>query len=84
MTAFASLNRQPVDTQLAGIVLRDLIADSATSEITAPTTTWRRLDFFSVSMDELCEPGKTKALAQARQIAMYLCREQADLSLPRS
>ena len=28
-------------------------------------------------------PGKTRALAQSRQIAMYLCRELTDLSLPK-
>ncbi len=83
VTAFASLNRQPVDTQLAEIVLRDLIPDSAASEITAPTIMAVTADFFSVSIEELCGPGKTKALAQARQIAMYLCRELTDLSLPR-
>nr|WP_211177765.1 chromosomal replication initiator protein DnaA [Pseudonocardia acidicola] len=83
VTAFASLNRQPVDTQLAEIVLRDLIPDSAASEITAPTIMAVTADFFGVTMDELCGPGKTKALAQARQIAMYLCRELTDLSLPR-
>ncbi len=83
VTAFASLNRQPVDTQLAEIVLRDLIPDSAASEITAPTIMAVTADFFGLSMDELCGPGKTKALAQSRQIAMYLCRELTDLSLPR-
>ncbi|WP_449301281.1 chromosomal replication initiator protein DnaA [Pseudonocardia hispaniensis] len=83
VTAFASLNRQPVDTQLAEIVLRDLIPDSAASEITAPTIMAVTAEFFDVTMDELCGPGKTKALAQARQIAMYLCRELTDLSLPR-
>ena len=83
VTAFASLNRQGVDTQLAEIVLRDLIPDSATSEITAPTIMAVVADFFGVSMEELCGPGKTKALAQTRQIAMYLCRELTDLSLPR-
>jgi chromosomal replication initiator protein len=83
VTAFASLNRQPVDTQLAEIVLRDLIPDSAASEITAPTIMAVTADFFGVSIEELCGPGKTKALAQARQIAMYLCRELTDLSLPR-
>ncbi len=83
VTAFASLNRQPVDTQLAEIVLRDLIPDSAASEITAPTIMAVVADFFGVTMDELCGPGKTKALAQSRQIAMYLCRELTDLSLPR-
>jgi len=83
VTAFASLNRQPVDTQLAEIVLRDLIPDSAASEITAPTIMAVTAEFFDITMDELCGPGKTKALAQARQIAMYLCRELTDLSLPR-
>jgi len=83
VTAFASLNRQPVDTQLAEIVLRDLIPNSATSEITAPTIIAVVAEFFALSMDELCGPGKTKAVAQARQIAMYLCRELTDLSLPR-
>ncbi|GAA1873388.1 chromosomal replication initiator protein DnaA [Pseudonocardia ailaonensis] len=83
VTAFASLNRQPVDTQLAEIVLRDLIPDSAASEITAPTIMAATAEFFDITMDEMCGPGKTKALAQARQIAMYLCRELTDLSLPR-
>ncbi len=83
VTAFASLNRQPVDTQLAEIVLRDLIPDSGASEITAATIMAVVAEFFGVTMDELCGPGKTKALAQSRQIAMYLCRELTDLSLPR-
>jgi len=67
----------------AEIVLRDLIPDSANSEITAPTIMAVTADFFGVSIEDLCGPGKTKALAQARQIAMYLCRELTDLSLPR-
>ncbi|MBW0104777.1 chromosomal replication initiator protein DnaA [Pseudonocardia sp. KRD291] len=83
VTAFASLNRQPVDTQLAEIVLRDLIPDSAASEITAPTIMAVTAEFFGVTLDDLSGPGKTKALAQARQISMYLCRELTDLSLPR-
>ncbi|MEJ2886831.1 chromosomal replication initiator protein DnaA [Actinomycetospora aeridis] len=83
VTAFASLNRQPIDLQLAEIVLRDLIPDSRQSEITAPTIMAVTAEFYGVSIDDLCGPGKTKALALARQIAMYLCRELTDLSLPR-
>jgi chromosomal replication initiator protein len=83
VTAFASLNRQGVDIQLAEIVLRDLIPDSAGSEITAATIMAVTAEFFGMTMDEMCGPGKTKAVAQSRQIAMYLCRELTDLSLPR-
>jgi chromosomal replication initiator protein len=83
VTAFASLNRQPVDNQLAEIVLRDLIPDEAAHEIGAPHIMAVTAEFFGVTIDELCGPGKTKHVAQARQIAMYLCRELTDLSLPR-
>ncbi|HVV20503.1 MAG TPA: chromosomal replication initiator protein DnaA, partial [Pseudonocardiaceae bacterium] len=83
VTAFASLNRQPVDVQLAEIVLRDLIPDSQAPEISASTIMAVTAEFFGVTMDDLCGPGKTKALAQARQISMYLCRELTDLSLPK-
>ncbi|MDR7302013.1 chromosomal replication initiator protein DnaA [Haloactinomyces albus] len=83
VTAFASLNQQPVDVQLAEIVLRDLIPDSHTPEITAGTIMAVTAEFFEVTVDDLCGPGKTKALAQARQIAMYLCRELTDSSLPK-
>jgi chromosomal replication initiator protein len=83
VTAFASLNRQPVDVALAEIVLRDLIPDSQTPEITTATIMAVTAEFFGVTIDDLCGPGKTKALAQARQIAMYLCRELTDSSLPK-
>jgi chromosomal replication initiator protein len=83
VTAFASLNQQPVDVGLAEIVLRDLIPDSQVPEISAAIIMAVIAEFFAVSMDDLCGPGKTKALAHARQIAMYLCRELTDLSLPK-
>lgn len=83
VTAFASLNQQPVDVGLAEIVLRDLIPDSQVPEISAATIMAVTAEFFSVTIDDLCGPGKTKALAHARQISMYLCRELTDLSLPK-
>ena len=83
VTAFASLNRQPVDVQLAEIVLRDLIPDSHAPEVTAPTIMAVTAEYFGVTIDDLCGKGKTKALANARQISMYLCRELTDLSLPK-
>jgi chromosomal replication initiator protein len=83
VTAFASLNQQPVDVSLAEIVLRDLIPDSQAPEISAPTIMATTAEFFDLTVDDLCGPGKTKALATARQIAMYLCRELTDMSLPK-
>jgi len=83
VTAFASLNKQQVDLSLAQIVLRDLVRDSVSNDIDAATIMAVTAEFFGVSMDELTGPSKTRAIASARQMAMYLCRELTDLTLPK-
>lgn len=83
VTAFASLSKTTIDKSLAEIVLRDLIADASTMQISTATIMAATAEYFETSVEELRGPGKTRALAQARQIAMYLCRELTDLSLPR-
>jgi chromosomal replication initiator protein len=83
VTAFASLNKTPIDKSLAEIVLRDLIADAGTMQISAAAIMAATAEYFETTIEELRGPGKTRALAQSRQIAMYLCRELTDLSLPK-
>ncbi len=83
VTAFASLNKAPIDKALADIVLRDLIADASTIQISSATIMAVTAEYFDTTVEELRGPGKTRALAQSRQIAMYLCRELTDLSLPK-
>jgi chromosomal replication initiator protein len=83
VTAFASLNRQPVDMGLAEIVLKDLIPTNVATEITAPTIMAQTAAYFSLTLDDLCGTSRSRALVNARQIAMYLCRELTELSLPK-
>ncbi len=83
VTAFASLNKTPIDKSLAEIVLRDLIADVNTMQIGTAGIMAATAEYFETTVEELRGPGKTRALAQSRQIAMYLCRELTDLSLPK-
>ena len=83
VTAFASLNKTPIDKALAEIVLRDLIADAGTMQISTAAIMAATAEYFDTTVEELRGPGKTRALAQSRQIAMYLCRELTDLSLPK-
>lgn len=83
VTAFASLNKTPIDKALAEIVLRDLIADASSMQISAAIIMAVIAEYFDTSVEELRGPGKTRPLAQSRQIAMYLCRELTDLSLPK-
>ncbi len=83
VTAFASLNRQPVDLTLAEIVLKDLIPEGGEPEITAAVIIAQTAAYFGLSIDDLCGTSRSRVLVTARQIAMYLCRELTDLSLPK-
>ncbi len=83
VTAFASLNRQPVDLTLAEIVLKDVIPETGEPEVTAGLILAQTAAFFGLSIDDLCGQSRNRALVNARQIGMYLCRELTDLSLPK-
>jgi chromosomal replication initiator protein len=83
VTAFASLNRQPVDLTLAEIVLKDLIPEGGEPEITAALIIAQTAAYFGLSIDDLCGSSRSRVLVTGRQIAMYLCRELTDLSLPK-
>ena len=83
VTAFANLNRQPVELSLAEIVLKDLIPDKESSQITASMIMGQTAAYFGLSIDDLCGSSRSRGLVTARQIAMYLCRELTELSLPK-
>ncbi|AXG78890.1 chromosomal replication initiator protein DnaA [Streptomyces paludis] len=85
VTAFASLNRQPVDLGLTEIVLKDLLpgGEDSAPEITAGAIMAATAAYFGLTVEDLCGSSRSRVLVTARQIAMYLCRELTDLSLPK-
>ncbi|WP_114558359.1 chromosomal replication initiator protein DnaA [Desertihabitans aurantiacus] len=83
VTAFASLNRQPVTMELAEEVLRDLIPPGGEAEISIQTIIATTAAYFDLTVDDVCGASRTQQLVLARQIAMYLCRELTDFSLPK-
>jgi len=83
VTAFANLNRQPVTLDLAEVVLRDLIPSEQPAQITVSTIMGETAKYFALTIDDLCSSSRSRQLVQARQIAMYLCRELTELSLPK-
>jgi chromosomal replication initiator protein len=83
VTAFASLNRQQVDMSLAEVVLKDLIPEGGEAQITTGSIMAQTAAYFGLTIDDLCGQSRTHVLVTARQIAMYLCRELTDLSLPK-
>jgi len=83
VTAFASLNGQPVDLSIAEQVLKDLIPEAGEAPTNPQAIMAEVANYFGLTVDDLCAGSRTHVLVTARQIAMYLCRELTDLSLPK-
>ncbi len=83
VTAYASLNGREVNLDLAEVVLKDLIPEGQDRPITSQMIIDQTAAYFQMTVEELTGPGRSQSVATARQIAMYLCRELTDLSLPK-
>lgn len=83
VTAFANLNGEPIDLALVTNVLKDLITDDEPAVITPEDIINATAEYFRVSVDDLYGSSRSHAIANVRQIAMYLCREMTNLSLPK-
>lgn len=83
VTAFASLNRQPVTMDLVQTVLKDLVTLDDDNVISPVDIITHTADYFKLTVDDLYGSSRSQAVATARQIAMYLCREMTNLSLPK-
>jgi chromosomal replication initiator protein len=80
LLAFASLTGRPISLELVREVLHDLDPGDAT--VTIERIQQLVCEVFGVSEPDLCSPRRTQVLVHPRQIAMYLCRELTDASLP--
>lgn len=80
--AYASLNHQPIDIQVAQTVLKDIVSLDE-NEILPTDIVSAVANYFHVSVDDLYGTSRTQEIAFARQIAMYLCRDLTPLSLPK-
>lgn len=83
VSAYSSLVNEPISLEMAEIALHDLAPDSADRQITAQAIIEVTADYFNIDVDTLRGSGKKRAVAHARQLAMYLCRELTELSLPK-
>ncbi len=81
VTAYASLNSEPLHLQTAQSVLGDVV-DIDQRPITVSGIIGATSQYYGFSIEELCSKQRHRALVTARQVSMYLCRELTDLSYP--
>jgi chromosomal replication initiator protein len=83
VAAYASLTRSVVTLELAQGVLQALFPDAGETRVTSDLIISVSADYFDVTAEEICSSSRSRPLVNARQMAMYLCRELTDLSLPK-
>ena len=83
VAAYASLTRSETSLELAQSVLHTLFPNEREARVTADLVISVAADYFNLTPDELRSSSRTRPLVDARQMAMYLCRELTDLSLPK-
>lgn len=82
VVAFASLMKKPVTTELAAEALKDIIPQGTGKEINIELIQEVVASYFKLKVEDLHAKKRTRSIAYPRQIAMYLCRELTETSLP--
>lgn len=83
IVAYTSLMDMPITVETAQKVLTDMGNTVKTRTITFEGIIKVVAEHYNIKEEELFNKKRTQNIAYPRQIAMYLCRELADLSYPR-
>ncbi|MCE5285256.1 MAG: chromosomal replication initiator protein DnaA [Pelosinus sp.] len=81
--AYASLASQTIDINLATEALKDILPNGSPKQVTMELIQEVVSSYFKIKIDDLLAKKRTRNVTYPRQIAMYLCRELTDTSLPR-
>lgn len=83
VTAFANLNKSEVAMPLVQTVMKDLMLSEEANVIAPTEIISETAQYFELTVEDLYGSSRSQVIAMARQIAMYLCRELTNLSLPK-
>lgn len=83
IVAYSSLTNREINEELAVEALKDIISNTKPKFITPTLIKEKVGEYFNIKAEEFNAKKRTKSIVYPRQIAMYLCRELTDLSLPK-
>jgi chromosomal replication initiator protein len=83
VVAFSSLTGRPMTVELAQEVLKDVFPQGEMPEISVEQIQETVVDRFDMTLQELTGDRRSQSIVYPRQVAMYLCRELTDSSLPK-
>jgi len=83
IVAYASMGAMPIGIELAQAVLSNVLYNPKKRQVTPERIARVVSEYYSVPMDVLQGQKRDKAIVVPRQIAMFLMREETDVSLLR-
>jgi chromosomal replication initiator protein len=83
VVAFSSLTGRAMSVELAQEVLKDVFPQGEPPEVSVERIQETVIERFGISMQELVGDRRSQSIVYPRQVAMYLCRELTDSSLPK-
>ncbi len=83
VVAYSSLMNLPITLETTKRILDEMGNIVPTKQITFDAITKAVAEHYRIKHDELFTKKRTQNIAYPRQVAMYLCRELADMSYPR-
>ena len=83
VVAYASLTKSEINVELATEALKDILGSTNVKMVNSELIMEAVARYFEVKVDEFKSKKRNRDIAYPRQIAMYLCREIMDLSLPK-
>ncbi|NLC51109.1 MAG: chromosomal replication initiator protein DnaA [Firmicutes bacterium] len=81
--AYSSLAERSINLELAKEALQNVLVEPQQKIISIKDIINKTAAFFDLTPEDLKGKKRTKSIAHTRQIAMYLCRELTDFSLPK-
>jgi chromosomal replication initiator protein len=83
VVAFSSLTGRSMTVELAQEVLKDVFPQGELPEVSVERIQEAVIERFGISLQELTGDRRAQSIVYPRQVAMYLCRELTDSSLPK-
>lgn len=81
--AYSSINKEPITMDIAVQSLKNIINVTLNKPITIEKIQEVVANYYKIKKEDLLTKKRTKSIVYPRQIAMYLCRELTDYSLPK-
>lgn len=83
LVAYSKLKKIPITIELAEEVLKDILPNSMHRPVTMDKVQEVVAEYYGITVADINSTRRGRSVSRPRQIAMYICRNSLDISLPK-